>query len=74
MNDSNIETVKRNVEALIGFFNLDPNRVLDLILDSFENNVWNHKAYLILLSDPQFKSQSMVHLMGFKLINLHEQM
>lgn len=52
MNDSNIETVKRNVEALIGFFNLDPNRVLDLILDSFENNVWNHKAYLILLSDP----------------------
>lgn len=72
----NIENVKKNVEALIGFFNLDPNRVLDIILDSFENNVWNHEAYVSLLGgnadSPQFKSQSIVHLMGFKFINLQE--
>jgi len=38
----NIDIVKKNVEALIGFFNLDPNRVLDVILESFSNgNTWN---------------------------------
>jgi len=38
----NIEVVKKNVEALIGFFNLDPNRVLDIILESFASgNIWN---------------------------------
>ena len=57
INDSNIENVKKNVEAMIGFFNLDPNRVMDIILDSFENNIWN-QSYLILLKDPQFNSIS----------------
>ena len=48
----NIEIVKTNVEALIGFFNLDPNRVLDIILESFTNgNVWNYEPYVLLLSD-----------------------
>ena len=38
----NIDIVKKNVEALIGFFNLDPNRVLDIILESFSSgNTWN---------------------------------
>jgi THO complex subunit 2 len=41
INPSIIDNVKCNIEALIGFFNLDPNRVLDIILDSFENNIWN---------------------------------
>lgn len=47
----NIDQVKQNVEALIGFFNLDPNRVLDIILDSFMNNLWNCEPNLSLLSD-----------------------
>ena len=37
----NIEIVKQNIDALIGYFNLDPNRVLDLILDSFINHLSN---------------------------------
>ena len=57
INQSNIDVVKKNVEAMIGFFNLDPNRVMDLILDSFENNMQN-QAYLILLKDPQFNTVS----------------
>jgi hypothetical protein len=48
----NIDVVKKNVEALIGFFNLDPNRVLDIILESFASgNIWNQEPYLTLLSD-----------------------
>lgn len=48
INASNVETVEKNVQALIGFFNLDPNRVLDIILDSFQNNLWN-STYIQLL-------------------------
>ena len=55
---ANIETVKANVEALIGYFNIDPNRVLDIILDSFENNLWNRGPYLRLLEDYQGKNIS----------------
>lgn len=45
-----MKIVKDNVMALIGYFNLDPNRVLDIILDSFENNIWNI-SYISLLKD-----------------------
>jgi len=37
----NIGVVKQNVAALIGYFNLDPNHVLNIVLDSFMNNLWN---------------------------------
>lgn len=47
----NIEVVKSNVKELIGFFSLDPNRVLDIILDSFSNHVWNIEPYIALLQD-----------------------
>lgn len=47
----NIAVVKKNVEALIGFFNLDPNRVLDIMLDSFTNHLWNREPYLALLRE-----------------------
>ena len=48
----NIEVVKSNIEALIGFFNLDPNRVLDIIIESFTSgNIWNQEAYVALLAD-----------------------
>ncbi len=48
----NIGVVKKNVEALIGFFNLDPNRVLDIILESFTSgNLWNQDPYVALLSE-----------------------
>jgi hypothetical protein len=48
----NIEIVKKNIEALIGFFNLDPNCVLDIIIESFASgNTWNQDPYVTLLSD-----------------------
>lgn len=48
INEQNIQVVQENIQTLIGYFNLDPNRVMDLILDSYENNLWN-KNYLKLL-------------------------
>lgn len=45
-----MKIVQDNVMALIGYFNLDPNRVLDIILDSYENNLWN-SSYLYLIKD-----------------------
>jgi hypothetical protein len=49
MNMANVEIVKSNVKELIGFFSLDPNRVLDVIIDSFCNHVWNIEPYVALL-------------------------
>lgn len=46
---SNIDNVSSNVKTLIGFFSLDPNRVLDIILDSFINLIWNQEPYIELL-------------------------
>eukprot|EP00347_Sterkiella_histriomuscorum_P008986 403342964 len=72
INESNIQVLKRNIEALIGYFNLDPNRVLDIILDSFENNIWN-SSYITLIKDPQFKNVQVSSLLGFKYQTYQEQ-
>jgi THO complex subunit 2 len=41
--------VMNNVSALIGFFDLDPNRVLDLIIDVFSANVVLHWPFFLAL-------------------------
>ena len=52
-----VQVVKQNVQTLIGYFNLDPNRVLDILLDSYENNIWN-ASYVHLLRNSNFKAES----------------
>ncbi|CAH7666345.1 transcription factor/nuclear export subunit protein 2-domain-containing protein, partial [Phakopsora pachyrhizi] len=47
--ESRIEKVLNNVKALIGFFDLDPNRTLDIILDVFCYNVITHHQFFIAL-------------------------
>ena len=68
----NIGVVRQNVEALIGFFNLDPNRVRDLILDAFMSNLWNREPYLALLSD--YKGAYVGQILGFKFHSHYEQL
>ena len=34
---SNVTSISNNIKALIGCFDLDPNRVLDLLLDAYEH-------------------------------------
>ena len=50
-------------QALIGYFDLDPNRVLDLVLEAMEHQPGND-AYLKLV--PMFERESVVQLLGFK--------
>lgn len=68
-----VEVVKKNIEALIGYFSLDPNRVLDIILDSFENNVGND-AYIELLKDNKTKRSAIAQVLGFKFQSFHDLM
>jgi hypothetical protein len=41
--------VLNTIKSIIGYFNIDPNRVLDVILDSFECRLDNHEFFLKLL-------------------------
>ncbi|KAI8914848.1 transcription factor/nuclear export subunit protein 2-domain-containing protein, partial [Powellomyces hirtus] len=41
--------VMENIQSLIGYFDLDPNRVLDLILDSFTANIADHWDFFVRL-------------------------
>lgn len=59
----NIEDLCDRVMALIGFFDLDPNRVFDIILDSYEENVDND-FFLKLIRI--FNSKYLPHILGFK--------
>lgn len=47
--DSRIEKVSNNIKAMIGFFDLDPNRTLDIILDVFCYNVISHHPFFCSL-------------------------
>jgi len=53
----------RSVQSLIGYFDLDPNRALDLILEAFEQKPSN-VGFLELL--PLFRKENFVQVLGFK--------
>ena len=65
MDAENVVQVKENIQKLIGYFQLDPNRLLDLILSSFQNNVQN-LTYLELIKEFGQRDQ-VTQLMGFKI-------
>lgn len=46
----NCDLVIGNIQKLIGFFSLNPARVLDILLTSFEHNLDN-STYLTLLEE-----------------------
>ncbi len=63
MTEQNTEVVWAFISALIGQYDLDPNRVLDIVLDSFENNC-ESKSFLKLLA--HFKRSYLPQILGFK--------
>jgi THO complex subunit 2 len=52
---------------------LDPNRVLDIILESFENNPHMHKTYIELLKEYKSDEDSIGQIVGFKFQSLHQE-
>jgi THO complex subunit 2 len=63
--EDNIRVVKQNIQSLIGYFSLDPNRLIDLLLSAFENNVQN-LSYLSLLREFGTRD-AITQLIGFKI-------
>lgn len=57
------------IKSLIGCFNLDPNRVLDIVLDSFEHHTDNKSEnfFIPLLHDYMPDSQRLTEVLAFKL-------
>ena len=54
------------IKSVIGYFNLDPNRVLDIILESFESQPHHHKFFISLLEQYVPDSKTMCDLISFK--------
>lgn len=52
--------------ALIGYFDIDPNRMLDLVLESFEYHFQYTKIYVELLELLHFDRMTICQLIGFK--------
>lgn len=52
--------------ALIGYFDIDPNRMLDLVLESFEYHLEYTQIYVDLLHLLHFDQLTLCQLIGFK--------
>ncbi|XP_058948707.2 THO complex subunit 2 [Pocillopora verrucosa] len=62
------ERVLENIKSLIGRFNLDPNKTLDVLLDSFECRIDIEDFFLPLLKSYMEKCEftALCHIIGFK--------
>ncbi|RMX55597.1 hypothetical protein pdam_00001751, partial [Pocillopora damicornis] len=62
------ERVLENIKSLIGRFNLDPNKTLDVLLDSFECRIDVEDFFLPLLKSYMEKCEftALCHIIGFK--------
>ena len=55
-----------------GCFDLDPNRVLDIILEAFECHPDEHKFYIPLLRAYIIDKLTLCHILGFKIHFMRE--
>ena len=55
----------QRIQALIGYFDLDPNRCFDLVLDAFEQNL-SAPGYMSLIELFNPSQESVCQLIGFK--------
>lgn len=63
MPERNCDSYIKNILATIGQFDLDPNRVLEIVLASFENQPTNY-SFLKLLK--YFRAEHIVHVLGLE--------
>lgn len=54
------------IKSLIGCFNLDPNRVLDIILESFETRPEQHRLFIDLLKSYMPNGNVVCEILGYK--------
>ncbi|XP_022828903.1 THO complex subunit 2 isoform X1 [Spodoptera litura] len=58
------------IQSLIGCFNLDPNRALDIILESFESRTHSDQLFIPLIKNYMGDPQVISEVLGFKLGNM----
>uniref|UniRef100_A0A672KNF4 Uncharacterized protein n=1 Tax=Sinocyclocheilus grahami TaxID=75366 RepID=A0A672KNF4_SINGR len=58
--------VLENIKSLIGCFNLDPNRVLDIILEVYECRSDQDEFFIPLIKSYMCEHQTLCHMLGFK--------
>ena len=63
--ESNINVLKQNIFSLIGYFDLDPYRVLEIVLTAYEFN-YDNDNYITLIK--QFKFSAVAPLLGNKFV------
>lgn len=63
-----IEDFISNIFSIVGHFDLDPNRILDIVLDNFELQLFNYTFICLLKS---FRLDHIVHVLGFKFKMYH---
>lgn len=66
----NVQKYIDKIQSLIGFFDLDPNRVLDIVLSAFENDPFNENFIKII---SLFNINALPHILGFRFTNIKEQ-
>ncbi|EGG23137.1 THO2 protein [Cavenderia fasciculata] len=64
LNEMTLDSTIDNIKSLIGYFNLDPNRVLDIVLDAYELNIQNSTCFNSIIK--LFKPSAIPQLLGFK--------
>ncbi|XP_066999560.2 THO complex subunit 2 isoform X2 [Anabrus simplex] len=62
----NARNILEVIKSLIGCFNLDPNRVLDIILESFECRPDHHNFFIPLLRSYMCDPKILCEVLGFK--------
>lgn len=68
--EDSLVVIIENIFALIGHFDLDPNRVLDIILKSYESNPFNQNYIEII---KKFKVEAIPNLLTLRFHSLHWQ-
>ncbi|XP_063413325.1 THO complex subunit 2-like isoform X1 [Mytilus trossulus] len=58
--------VIENLKSLIGCFDLDPNRVLDILLETFENRPEHDQFYIPMFREYVSEPKTLCNIMGFK--------
>lgn len=66
-----IDRLYSQVLETIGFFDLDPNKVLDILLDEFTFGLAKWQLYVQLLRRLAYPSATITGIIGFKLAFLH---
>ncbi|XP_047355707.1 THO complex subunit 2 isoform X2 [Vespa velutina] len=64
--ESEVASTLEIVKSLIGYFNLDPNRVLDILLETFENRSEADAFFISLIRSYMSDQQVLCEVLGFK--------